>query len=232
MVGGPWSFDAATGKIVGDPFLQRQNEPSLALSSRNPCHILAGANDYRAVDVPGLPGDTETGDAWLGLFKSIDCGQTWTSTLLPGYPQDKSAEGLASPLWGLKAGADATVRSGPAGMLYYSGIAFDRGSKNLGKVFVARFIDRNNKEQGDPFHYIGTAQIESGTAGQFLDKPWIAADMPRGGGSCVVNGQTIPAGKVYLTYTSFTGGTNNPRSKIMFSSRHRTAARRGATRQS
>ncbi len=218
MVGGPWSFDAATGKIVGDPFLQRQNEPSLALSSRNPCHILAGANDYRAVDVPGLPGDTETGDAWLGLFKSIDCGQTWTSTLLPGYPQDKSAEGLASPLWGLKAGADATVRSGPAGMLYYSGIAFDRGSKNLGKVFVSRFIDRNNKEQGDPFHYIGTAQIESGTAGQFLDKPWIAADKPRGTGTCSVDGQDIPAGKVYLTYTSFTGGTNNPRSKIMFSS--------------
>jgi hypothetical protein len=45
MVGGPWKFDSATGRIVGDPFLQRQNEPSLALSSRNACHILAGAND-------------------------------------------------------------------------------------------------------------------------------------------------------------------------------------------
>ena len=217
MVGGPWSFDPATGKIVGDPFLQRQNEPSLALSSRNACHILAGANDYRAVDVPGLPGDTETGDAWLGLMKSIDCGQTWTSTLLPGYPQDRSAEGLASPLYGLKAGADPTVRSGPAGLIYYSGIAFDRGSKNLGKVFVSRFIDGNNKEQGDPFQYLGTAQIESGTAGQFLDKPWIAADIPRTGATCSVGGQTVPAGNVYIAYTSFTGAQNNPRSKIMFS---------------
>ena len=36
----------------GDPFLQRQNEPSLAVSSRNPLHLLAGANDYRTVDLP------------------------------------------------------------------------------------------------------------------------------------------------------------------------------------
>ena len=44
----------------GDPFLQRQNEPSMAASSRNPAHLLAGANDYRTVDLPGIPG-AETG---------------------------------------------------------------------------------------------------------------------------------------------------------------------------
>lgn len=61
----------------GDPFLQRQNEPSIAVSTRNPCHLLAGANDYRTVDLPGLPADMENGDARLGLFKSFDCGKTW-----------------------------------------------------------------------------------------------------------------------------------------------------------
>src|SRR5215472_15464161 len=76
----------------GDPFLQRQNEPSLAVSSRNTLHLLAGANDYRTVDLPisdTVPGSL-AGDAWLGVFKSFDGGQTWQSTLLPGYPQDNS----------------------------------------------------------------------------------------------------------------------------------------------
>lgn len=54
----------------GDPFLQKQNEPSLAISTRNPCHLLAGANDYRAVNLPGLPDDKEVGDAWLGWYES------------------------------------------------------------------------------------------------------------------------------------------------------------------
>ena len=90
----------------GDPYLQRQNEPSVAASTRNPLHLLAGANDYRTVDMPGLSTGPETGDAWLGFFKSFDGGERWQSTLLPGYPQDTSADGLASPLHGFQAGAD------------------------------------------------------------------------------------------------------------------------------
>src|SRR5690349_4866881 len=81
---------AGVGWPDGDPFLQRQNEPSIAVSTRNSLHLLAGANDYRTVDLPGLSGSGDTGDAWLGLFKSRDGGQTWTSTLVPGYPQDTS----------------------------------------------------------------------------------------------------------------------------------------------
>src|SRR5438128_232187 len=163
----------------GDPYLQRQNEPSLAVSTRNPSHLLAGANDYRTVDLPGITGEEENADAWVGLFKSFDGGLTWQSTLVPGYPQDTSAAGLASPIKGLQAGADPTVRAGTNGLFYYSGIAFNRGANGLGKIFVARFIDNNNKENGDPIQYLSTVTIDQGTAGQFLDKSWLAVDIPR-----------------------------------------------------
>jgi hypothetical protein len=214
MGGGPASFTPPS-TIIGDPFLQRQNEPSIAISSRNPCHLLAGANDYRAVDLEEAAG--EVGDAWLGVFKSFDCGATWTSTLMPGHKLDTSAAGMASPIKGLAAAADPTVRAGTSGLFYYSGIAFNRGEGEIGKVFVSRFIDNNNKDGGDPIEYAGTVQIETGTSGQFLDKPWIVADVPRGGLTCNVNGRQVPAGPVYLVYTSFVGGDNNVHSKIMFS---------------
>ena len=237
---------SGTGWTNGDPFLQRQNEPSIAVSTRNTLHLLAGANDYRGVDLPGLLGSTERGDAWLGLFKSFDGGQTWQSTLLPGYPLDGSPQGLASPIHGFQAAADPTVRPGTSGLFYYSGIAFNRGTNGAGVVFVSRFVDNNNKENGDPTHtngslttlaptdpiqYLGTVVIDTGTSGQFLDKPWIAADIPRGSATCQVpftksdgtqGTQTIPAGMVYLTYSSFTGSTS---SKIMFA----TSADCGAT---
>jgi hypothetical protein len=138
---------SGTDWTTGDPFLQRQNEPSSAVSTRNPLHLLAGANDYRTVDLPGLLGIDERGDAWLGIFKSFDGGQTWQSTLLPGYPLDSSLDGLASPLRGFQAGADPAVRAGTNGLFYYSGIAFNRGANALGAVFVARFIDNDNREK-------------------------------------------------------------------------------------
>src|SRR5688500_11520147 len=160
----------------GDPYLQKQNEPSLAMSTRNPCHLLAGANDYRAVNLPGLPAEQEVGDAWLGWYESTDCGATWYSTLVPGYAQDSSPEGLASPVKGLSAGADPVVRSGAAGTFYYLFIAFNRGS-NVGKLALARAIDHNDREAFvdpnklpivgsnnprralSPIQYVGTTEI-------------------------------------------------------------------------
>jgi len=158
----------------GDPFLQRQNEPSIAVSTRNACHLLAGANDYRTVDL-NFFATGETGDAWLGLFKSFDCGASWQSTLLPGYPLDKTPEGIGSPLKKWNAASDPIVRPGPSGFFGYSGIAFTRGT-NQGQVFFSRFVDLNNKENGsaatgalnsnaDPIRYVGTeAHADSWTS--------------------------------------------------------------------
>lgn len=231
---------SGTGWTNGDPFLQRQNEPSLAVSTRNTLHLFGGANDYRSVDLAGLAGQSERGDAWLGIFKSYDGGQTWQSTLLPGFPLDSSPVGTASPIHGFQAAADPTVRAGTNGLFFYSGIAFNRGTNGTGVVFLSRFIDNDNKENGDAtvtngnltnlaptdaIQYVGTVIVDSGNSGQFLDKPWIATDVPRGTATCTIpytradgtqGTQTIPAGQVYLAYTSFNG--NQQDSKILFTS--------------
>ncbi|HET8922505.1 MAG TPA: kelch repeat-containing protein, partial [Candidatus Acidoferrum sp.] len=230
---------SGTNWTNGDPFLQRQNEPSIAVSSRNTSHLLAGSNDYRTVDLPGLLGIDERGDAWLGLFKSFDAGRTWQSTLLPGFPLDGSPQGLASPIHGFQAASDPVVRAGTNGLFYYAGLAYNRGTNPASAIFVSRFIDLNNKENGDAgfengsmtnlaprdtIKYINTMVIDTGNATEFLDKPWLAVDIPRGGATCKISvnqdGQTvtqsIPAGAVYATYTVFVSSPTIQRSAILF----------------
>ncbi len=214
----------------GDPFLQRQNEPSMAVSTRNPLHILAGANDYRSVDLEQvLSGGAETGDAWLGLFKSFDGGFTWQSTLLPGCPYAVTQCTDSGALKGsFQAAADPVVRAGTNGMFFYAGLAFDRATStttasSVSSIFVARYNDLNNSEQVDPITYIDTHIVASGNSSQFLDKPSMAVDIPRSGaGTCSftaqeqgvgANGATVPvaqsfaAGNVYLAYTDFLAAT-------------------------
>jgi uncharacterized protein YjbI with pentapeptide repeats len=215
---------------TGDPFLQRQNEPSMAVSTRNPLHILAGANDYRSVDLEQvLSGGVETGDAWLGLFKSFDGGYTWQSNLLPGCPYAIGQCTDSGALSGrFQAAADPVVRAGTNGMFFYAGLAFDRATSassasTVSSIFVARYNDLNNNEQIDPITYIDTHIVASGNSTQFLDKPSMAVDIPRAGaGTCSftasepgvgANGgplavhQSFAAGNIYLAYTDFIGNT-------------------------
>ena len=193
----------------GDPYLQRQNEPSVAASTRNPLHLLAGANDYRTVDLPGLPSSNETGDAWMGVFKSYDGGNTWRSTLIPGYPQDA---GSTSPLRAYKAAADPVVRAGTNGLFYYSGIVFDRSTPAKSAMFVSRFIDNNNQEAGDPIVFLGTTLVASNDGTAFIDKPWFVVDIPRiGATTCTIETtQKSPTAdnpnRVISTVQSFPGG--------------------------
>jgi Putative Ig domain/Galactose oxidase, central domain len=226
---------------TGDPFLQRQNEPSMAVSTRNPMHILSGANDYRTVDLETvLSGGGETGDAWLGLFKSFDGGLTWQSNLLPGCPYAVSQCMDSRVLQGgYQAAADPVVRAGTNGMFYYAGLAFDRATSattasSVSSIFIARYNDLNNNEQLDPIAYIDTHIVASGNSSQFLDKPAMAVDIPRLGadtcsfdanepgagpnGSTLSVHQSFPGGNVYLAYTDFLAGTkaNSTPTHLMF----------------
>jgi hypothetical protein len=226
----------------GDPFLQRQNEPSMAVSTRNPMHLLAGANDYRTVDLEiVLSEGAETGDSWLGLFKSFDGGLTWGSTLLPGCKYADPQCNDSGALHGIyDAGSDPVVRAGTNGMFYYAGLAFDRSStsasaSSVSTIFVARFNDLNNNENVDPIAYIDTHVVANGSSGQFLDKPALAVDIPRSGANtCSFNAvepgvkdthgnpisvhQSFAAGNVYITYTDFLQGTkdNATPTRLMF----------------
>ena len=207
----------------GDPFLQRQNEPSIAVSTRNPMHLMAASNDYRTVDLPGLPEGLPTGDSWIGVYTSLDGGGSWTSTLLPGYPQDDTAEGQASPIYGLQAAADPVKRAGTHGMFYLSGIVFDRGDLPQSKLFVARYMDLNN-DPHNPIQYIDTVEVAFQPPGStiFIDKPWLAADIPRSGAEQAPieipqdNG-AVYCGNLYLAWAEIDSSTFPLTSRILSS---------------
>jgi uncharacterized repeat protein (TIGR01451 family) len=213
----------------GDPYLQRQNEPSSAVSTSNPLHILAGVNDYRTVDIPHpsdlLRPQRMNSDAWVGIFKSLDGGESWKSTLLPGYPQDPAR---TAPLFGYDAATDPFMRAGTNGMFYFAGVAFDRGDNAPSAIFVARYKDMNNLEAGDPIVHLDTRIADSDPGGRFLDKVALATDIPRSAATCSFNAPlgdaagtvvpvTIPAGNVYVAYAAFTGSGATEQSAIMFS---------------
>src|SRR6266550_3037336 len=200
----------------GDTFLRQQNEGTIAVSTRNPIHLVGGSNDDRSVDVPFTtpprPDEEETGEAWLSVYKSWDGGNHWISTLLDGYPQQNN---ISSPLNGFQAAADPIVRAANNGLFYYAGIVHNRGTNPASGVFIARFIDRNNTEFGDPIATLDQKMIDRGTSGQFVDKPWLAVAPMTNGGQCTVDGQTFPAQNVYLAYSILVGNDNNIRTKIL-----------------
>ena len=91
----------------GDPLMTKRNEPSLGVSSRNPRHLLAGSNDYRLVAAEVAESLTDP-EAWIQVYKSVDGGESWYSTPLPGCPlaitecTDLNAQG--QPITGLYSG--------------------------------------------------------------------------------------------------------------------------------
>jgi len=193
---------SVTDATRGDGYLQRQVEPTVAPSTYNPDHILAAFGDYRTTSIPndtGLPGTAASG--WIGLSRSYDRGHTWFGTLVPCFPQDKSAVCAKSPLTGLQTGSDPTLATTPGGHFYLGALFFTPG--HISNVAVVHYRDVPDTDGGDTIRYQGAVIVDKGSvadSGNFIDKPAIAADIARGTASASV------CGPVYMAYTIFVGG--------------------------
>ncbi|MEE4272309.1 MAG: sialidase family protein, partial [Thermoanaerobaculales bacterium] len=85
--------------LKGDGYLQRQVEPTIAASTRNPDHLLAFFNDYRAVDIAGDIGlgETEQMAALFNTTRSIMMAATPLS--LPKLPAFEMPPIAAAEAW-------------------------------------------------------------------------------------------------------------------------------------
>jgi hypothetical protein len=190
--------DGDTDSNDGGAFRQG-NEPTIAIDPTNPNLVTAAWNDYC---------DTDLGGGWMGLAFSLNRGESWTPSKIPGYPSDTSAEGAASPLHGRQAEAgDPLLAFDNDGNLFAGGIAFNRVNPQNGDVWVATYASTPHAS-GYPKDYLRTVVVGQGTpalAGIFEDKPELEVD--RTGGQF--------DGNVYICWSRFVGVAG--RTKISFS---------------
>jgi hypothetical protein len=176
------------------------NEPFTVIDPTDPDLVVAGWNDYCLTDL---------GAGWQGFAFSTDRGETWTDSIVPGYPQDTSAEGMASPLFGNHTDAgDPIAAFDNEGNLFVGGIAFNRVGAINGDVYVSTYLT-DPHPSGYPVDYARTRIVGRGTPsrnfqGVFQDKPMLEVD--RTGGD--------HDGNVYVCWSRFTGFGQN---RIQFS---------------
>jgi hypothetical protein len=176
------------------------NEPYTVIDPTDPDLIVAGWNDYCLTDL---------GAGWQGFAYSTDRGESWTDSIVPGYPQDTSPEGMASPLFGRHTDAgDPIAAFDNDGNLFVGGIAFNRVGPINGDVYVATYLT-DPHSSGYPVDYERTRVVGRGTPsrnfqGVFQDKPMLEVD--RTGGE--------HDGNVYVCWSRFTGLGQN---RILFS---------------
>lgn len=223
MVGG-------SDPVTEEPYdtgLQRQDEPAIAVSVRNPMHLIAGANDWRPVEMdivgeelPGVHQGLPATDAWMGIYKSVNGGESWYCEFLPGSPVEVNTHN--SPIYGYNAVADPAIVTAAGGLAIGGAITFNRGQRGQGALFAFRYLDRNNKEAGDPWIYVDEQILDLSNEGHFIDKEWIIADRPRTNELVQLpTGDFVPRFNVFIVYTSFMGETEvGAHGKLMITVSH------------
>lgn len=178
---------------------RQNNEPFSVVDPTDSDVIIAGWNDYCLTDLAA---------GWQGFGFSTNAGENWTNSFVPGYPQDTSTEGMASPLFGRHTEAgDPIAAFDSAGNLFVGGISFNRAGAINGDVYVATYDA--DSFGGLPVNYSHTRIVGVGTPsrnfqGIFQDKPMLEVD--RTGGPT--------DGNVYVCWSRFTGFGQN---KVYFS---------------
>lgn len=153
--------------VAGETSPDRQQvETTIVADPRNPNILVGGGQDLRLKSV----GEHR----WHGFYRSTDGGQTWTNSLLPGFPGDTSLQGLSSPLHGSNATSDPVLAFDRFGDVYYAGLVFNVsaagqfGNGPIGNIvaFVAKYVN-------DGATYSGVTLITNVFS---ADKEWIAVD--------------------------------------------------------
>src|SRR5438067_8812606 len=187
----------------------RQNEPAVALDPRNTSLLLGSSNDYCPVYNRGIAAGA-IGPIWLGYYRSLDGGANWTSSLVPGYPDDASPYRALSQARTATAG-DPVIAWDAHGRAFFGSESSNNIpsiTKTQGDVWVARFRNPGGPDAADTtndrLEYYGTTVVASGSSapnllGKFNDKTSIEAD--RTGGPC--------DGNVYFSWSRFNGSGAN-----------------------
>ena len=186
----------------------RQNEPALAINPRDSRVMIGSANDYCGVNNDGEDDDgapIPSGPIWLGYYRSEDTGESFVSSLVPGYPGDTSTLGQLAHIRTASAG-DPVIAWDADGRVFMGAESSDdpAGSKKtFGDEWVARYVNPDGPDGdtiNDGSRFAGSVVVAKGSSapnllGKFHDKTAIEADRT----------DTACRGIVYFAWSRFTG---------------------------
>ena len=209
-------FTLVTGTPYADDVLTacsqskgRQNEPDVGVDPRNTNVIVGGSNDYCGVFASngtfiGL------GVVWLGYYRSENGGASFTSSLVPGYPGDKSPYAARAHIRTASSGDPVLAWDNHGRLFVGSESSGDvaGSAKTFGDVWVGTYQNPGGSNAvntlNDGKEFVRSVDVAQGSAapnllGKFHDKT--ALEVDRTGGSC--------DGNVYFAWARFTGNTPN-----------------------
>lgn len=186
----------------------RENEPSLAINPRDSRVMVGSSNDYCAVyndgeDANGAP--IPAGPVWLGYYRSQNSGDSFQSSLVPGYPGDTSTLGALARIRTASSGDPVIAWDGDGRVFMGSESSDDPAGtkKTFGDVWVGRYVNPagpNGNTLNDGKRFAGSVVVAKGSSapnllGKFNDKTAIEAD----------HTDSACRGNVYFAWSRFTG---------------------------